>query len=209
MFVLQSLIVGIFVTLVAYYANYQRKRRRFNELAKLLPGRNGLPIIGYLHKFALRGYRDYLNIYAAIPGKDETLTKFWMGPVLMLMINSPENLQVVLNSPKCLKKAGVLYDMWVVTEGLVLSHGSVWKRHRKILNASFTLNALQKLIPMFQEKSMRSIQLLEKYVGKGSFDVYENVAACSLETLMKGNFNFDRDYQTAPHESELLMTMEK
>lgn len=230
MFVLQSLVFGLFVTIVAFYANFLIKNRRFNELAKRIPGRKGLPLIGLLHKFAFRSYEDYLQVLKEIPDEN-SLTKFFLGPFLAVMINSPENLQTVLNSPCSQKKPGIyffnfyyysdiinkyflkmvaaFYNIWDATSGLVLAHSSLWKYHRKVLNGSFTLNVLQRLLPMFQEKSIKSIQLLNKHVNKGQFDVYENIAAFSLETLMKGNFEYDEDFQTDPHNSELLETVEK
>lgn len=208
MFVLQSLIFGLLVMLVAFYANFQFKRRRFNELAKKIPGRDGLPFIGLLHRFAFRSYQDYLQVLCAIPDGN-SLTKFWLGPFLAVSVNSPENLQVVLNSPKCQKKPSAFYNMWDATQGLVIGHGNLWKYHRKILNGSFTMSVLQGLLPMFNEKSMKSINLLNKHVNHGEFDVYENIAAFSLETLMKGNFNYDRDFQTEPHKAELLTIVEK
>lgn len=208
MFVLQSLIFGLLITLVAFYANFLWKRRRFNELAQKIPGRDGLPFIGILHKFAFRNYKDYLQVVSDIPDGN-SLTKFWLGPFLAVMVNSPENLQTVLNSPKCQKKPSAFYSMWDATQGLVLSHGSLWKNHRKILNGSFTMNVLQRLLPMFNEKSMKSINLLSTHVNNGEFDVYENIAAFSLETLMIGNFNYDRDFQTNPTSSKLLMTVER
>lgn len=208
MFVLQSLIFGLLVMLVAFYANFQFKRRRFNELAKKIPGRDGLPFIGLLHRFAFRSYKDYLQVLCAIPDGN-SLTKFWLGPFLAVSVNSPENLQVVLNSPKCQKKPSAFYNMWDATQGLVIGHGNLWKYHRKILNGSFTMSVLQGLLPMFNEKSMKSINLLNKHVNHGEFDVYENIAAFSLETLMKGNFNYDRDFQTEPHKAELLTIVEK
>lgn len=208
MFVLQSLLFGSLLLLVALYANFLWKRRRLNELARKLPGSNGLPFIGILHKFAFRSYRHYLSVLCEIPDGN-SLTKFWMGPFLSVIINSPENLQIVLNSPKCQKKPEAFYNVWSATEGMVLSHGSLWKRHRKILSSAFTVNVLHRLLPMFHEKSKKSIEVLRKHVNQGEFDVYENVAACSLETLMKGNFNYDRDYQTEPQNAKLLMTVEE
>lgn len=208
MFVLQSLLFGSLVSLVAFYANFLWKRRRLNELAGKIPGKNGLPFIGILHKFAFRSYRHYLSVFCQIPDGN-SLTKFWLGPFLTVLINSPENLQTVLNSPKCQKKPSVLYNAWSVTEGMVLAHGSLWKNHRKILSGAFTVNVLNRLLPMFDVKCKKSIEVLKKHVNHGEFDVYENVAACSLESLMKGNFNFDRDYQNDPQNAKLLMTVEE
>lgn len=208
MIVLQSLLFGSLISLVAFYANFLWKRRRFNELAAKIPGSNGLPFIGILHKFAFRSYKHYLSVFCKIPDGN-SLTKFWLGPFLAVTVNSPENLQAVLNSPHCQKKPSAFYNVWSATEGMVLSHGSLWKSHRKILSGAFTVNVLHRLLPMFDEKSKKSLQILKKHVDKKEFDVYENVAACSLETLMKGNFNYDRDYQTEPENAKLLMTVEE
>lgn len=208
MFVLQSLIFGALVSLVAFYANFLWTRRRFYELAQKIPGKKGLPLIGLLHTFAFRNYKEFLKIFSSIPDYTKSLTKFWLGPVLIVMVNSPENIQTVLNAPQCQKKPSAFYNAWQALLGMVISHGDVWKSHRKILNGAFTLKVLQRFLPMFNEKSMKSITLMEKRVNNGEFDIYEDVAACSLETLMKGNFDYDRDFQTEPHNSLLLRIVE-
>lgn len=210
MFALQSLAVALISLLVAFYANLMWKQRRLFELARKLPMRKGLPVIGLLHKFIFQSYREYLNIISKIPSNDEPLTAFFMGPIhLVAFINSPEFLQIVLNSPKCQKKPATFYNAWQCEEGLVLSHGSMWKKHRKIFNNSFTINVLREFIPMFNDKSTKSIKLMESFVNKKEFDVYEVVATASLETLMKGNFNFDRDYMSDSQNEELLLTVER
>lgn len=210
MFVLQSLAVALITTLVAYYANYRWKRRRFYELASKLPQKQGLPLLGFLHRFIFRSYKEYLNVVTELIETDkEPITSLWLGPLFISVINSPENLQTVLNSPKCQKKPSTIYDVWQCEKGLVLAHGSLWKRHRKILNNAFTLNVLQEFFPIFNNKSLKSIKNLEIYVDNEEFDAYEIVAAASLETLMKGNFNYDQDFMKDPHNDALLKTVEK
>jgi cytochrome P450 len=210
MFVLQSLAVALLSLLVAFYANFRWKRRRFYELADKLPMRKGLPFIGVLHKFIFRSYRDYLNVVSEMSNSDEEeLNAIYLGPVLLAFINSPEFLKIVLNSPSCQMKPATFYNAWQCEEGLVLSHGAMWKRHRKLFNNCFTINVLREFIPMFNDKAIKSIKTLENYVDKKEFDAYEILAAVSLETLMKGNFNFDRDYMNDPHNEELLMVVER
>lgn len=209
MLVLQSLITACITLLVAFYANFLWKRRRFYELANKIPQRKGLPFVGYLYKFIFQSYKNYLQLMADIPDYKDPLTGVWLGPFFGVIINSPEYLQTVLNSPKCQKKPGAFYDVWQCETGLVLAHGHMWKKHRKIFNNAFSLNVLQGMLPMFNDKSIKSIKLMDKHLNNGEFDAYEVVAAASLETLMKGNFNYDRDYQTDPHNEALLLTVEK
>lgn len=185
------------MSLLICYVNFLWKRRRLYYLASKIPGPQGLPWLGMAHKFINADFKTILTTLTSMSTGYPSISKIWLGPELLIFAADPESLQIVLNSQKCLDKSP-LYDTLLLTKGLVLANGQMWKRHRKILNPAFNIGVLQSLIPLFDEKSRIFIDNLEKQVGKHRFDIYVYMSACSLETLLKGNFDIDRDIQSDP-----------
>ena len=197
MFVLQLLIFGSFLCLVAFYAKFLRNRRRLYKLAAKIPGPQGLPLIGSAHRFMNKDFKQIFEVLVTITKGFGDVAKLWLGPELLIFVESPESLQIVLNSQKCMDKSP-LYDILLLCKGLVVGNGQLWKHHRKILNPAFRINVLKQLIPTFDEKSKSFAKNLEAKVGKPEFDIFRYMSACSLETLLKGTMDIDRDIQSDP-----------
>lgn len=197
MLVLQSLLFGLLIFLVAFCASVWWSRRRLYHLAAKIPGPKGYPIIGMGHKFINADFKQIFKALIAVTEGYDTIMKMWIGPELAIFAHTPESLQVVLNSQKCLDKSP-LYEVLIVKTGLLLSNGNVWRNHRKILSPAFSIGVLKSLVPTFDAKARIFVKNLEAEVGKKPFDVYGYTSACSLETLLKGTMSTDRDIQSDP-----------
>jgi cytochrome P450 len=108
---------------------------------------------------------------------------------------------------KCLDKSP-LYDVLIVRKGLLVGSGELWRNHRKILNPAFSISILQKLVPVFDEKSTVFVKNLKELVDKTEFDVYGYMSACSLETLLKGTMETNRDFQSNPLKNDYIHDIE-
>lgn len=207
MLVLQSLIFGLVVCLLSFYANFRWRRRRLYELAAKLPGPRGLPLIGMAHKFIKTDFKTIFHTVTTITKGHASPAGIWLGPEFVVFAETPEALQVVLNSPKCLDKSS-LYDVLILTKGLLVGSGDIWRAHRKILNPAFSIKVLQPLVPLFDEKSKIFIDNLKAKVGKGEFDIYVYMSNCSLETLLKGTLDMDRDIQSSSKQSDYIVNID-
>jgi cytochrome P450 len=203
MLVLKSLLFGLLIFLAAFCACFWWSRRRLYHLAAKIPGPKGWPLIGMGHKFINADYKQiFQTLIDATKGYD-TIMKIWIGPELVIFAHTPESLQIVLNSQKCLDKSP-LYDVLILKAGLLVANGNVWRNHRKILSSAFSIGVLKSLVPTFDEKSKMFVKNLEVEVGKKPFDVYGYTSACSLETLLKGTMSTDRDIQSDPLQNEYI-----
>lgn len=137
----------------------------------------------------------------------ESPARFWLGPELLVFAETPEALKIVLNSPHCLNKTS-LYEAFSLDKGLIVAGGEMWKSHRKILNPAFSLNVLQQLVPTFNEKSKILVENLAVEVGREPFDIFFYLSACSLETLLEGTMNLDRDIQKDALHNEYVHNIE-
>lgn len=207
MLVLQSLAFGTAIFLLALYATFMWRRRRFYQLAAKIPGPKGLPFIGIAYKLFYASFTEIFDTLMSVSLDYPSLKKCWIGPELLVFADTPESLKVVLNSQKCLDKSP-LYDALMLTKGLVLLGGEMWKNHRRIINPAFSLRVLQNLIPLFDAKSKLLMKSLEKLVGGKQVDIFEFVSACSLETLLMGTMNHDQDIISDPLSNEYLHNVE-
>lgn len=207
MLVFQSFVFGLLIGFAAVYIRFLWSRRRLYYLAAKLPGPKGLPFIGMGHKFFNKNFKQIFDVLATITEGYKSPAAFWLGPELIVYAETPESLQIVLNSPKCLDKSN-LYRTFALKKGLVCSGGETWRQHRKILNPSFSLRAMQQLVPTFDEKSRILIKQIEIELDKKQFDVYGYLSACSLETLLKGTMNLDLDIQSIALENDYVHSTE-
>lgn len=207
MLVLQSLIIGLITFLVALLASFWWSRRRLYYLAAKLPGPKGIPLLGLAHKIINADFKEIFDLLSSLSQNYGSPVSAWLGPEFVVVADTPESLQIVLNSQKCLNKSP-LYDVLILTKGLLVGSGDLWKRHRKILNPAFSIGILQKIIPTFDDKAKIFVRNMEAKVGGEAFDVYEYMSPCSLESLLKVTMDYDRDFQSKPLDNEYLHHIE-
>ena len=193
MFVFQSLLLFLITTLVFYVIKFRWSRRRFYELASKLPGDNGFPLLGILHKLAIAKREDYMDIVLSYIKNDTPITKVWMGPFLVACTKAPEVMHAVFNSPHCNNKPSLFYGALIFTKGLLPLSGKMYDKHRKIFNKAFTPKRLQQLYGIIKDCTEVCVQKLEPKVNQKEFDVYYYVGACSLESFGLANLNYHED----------------
>jgi cytochrome P450 len=114
------------------------------------------------------------------------IMKFWLGSNLVIFINSPEKMQKVLMSSKCLEKWDVIYGLMDRNAGLIA--GSVrrkWKEHRKFFNISFGPNFLENYRLSFEKNSKLFCDSLhvEHDLKNGEFDFFAKIKPVSLSIM--------------------------
>ncbi|XP_058055728.1 cytochrome P450 4C1-like [Anopheles bellator] len=100
------MLVLVFVSVFAlvYYINFRRSRKRLYELADRIPGPFDYPLIGgaliALGKSPVEMVTYLMERMHDLPSPLRT----WIGPFLVVVIDRPEMVQEVLNSPACSQK---------------------------------------------------------------------------------------------------------
>ena len=69
-------------------------------------------------------------------------------------------------------------------DGLLVSTGSKWKSHRKIIAPTFHLNVLKTFVPLFYQNSIDLVQRLSSEVGK-EFDCHNYLSAVTVDILLE------------------------
>lgn len=96
--------------------------------------------------------------------KTNALSYTWVGPVRLFHIDRPEDFQAILTSNICLKKA-FPYEFLHNHTGLLTSHPSIWKDHRRALNPTLGLKMVHSFMPDFNEKFQKMCNLLDRQLN--------------------------------------------
>lgn len=190
MFVIEILLIFLLVTFVTYYVVFRWKRQRLYELANKLPGHDGFSIWKSLYLILTVHRKDYIPKVLAYIKNDAPITKIWLLKNFTIMTKDADIINKVFNSPYTIDKPELFYDAFLVKRGLIAINGDDQKVHRKIFTKSFTTKALRKLPKIFDEKSKRIVQLLEKNVNCGEFEFSDYAGAYSFDTLGSSNLNY-------------------
>lgn len=111
----------------------------------------------------------------------KNLAKIWFGPHFFVIVASPEYAKVVMN--KCLDKAWMV-DFLKMEKSILFGSGKLWQTHRRIMSPFFGVNSVKNLIPMFDENAKVLVENVEKMKNRGEFDVFNFMAALTLETVL-------------------------
>lgn len=101
------------------------------------------------------------------------------------MINSPELVQKILNSPKCLEKWDLIYSLFGRDNGLVTGKTtSKWKDHRKALSISHTMNSIESYRKIFDDNVKLFCQELRKdNQDENEFDFHAKFSLTAFKSL--------------------------
>uniref|UniRef100_H0Y0L5 Cytochrome P450 family 4 subfamily F member 117 n=1 Tax=Otolemur garnettii TaxID=30611 RepID=H0Y0L5_OTOGA len=87
-------------------------------------------------------------------------------------------------------------------DGLLLSAGDKWSRHRRMLTPAFHFNILKPYMKIFNESANIMHAKWQRLVSEGSthLDMFEHISLMTLDSLQKCVFSFDSNCQEKPSE---------
>ena len=128
-------------------------------------------------------------LYDNVKASTHEITKGFLGFHTAIVVKSPELAKIVMKS--CLDKSTLL-DFVGLQRSVLFGNGNDWKVKKKIISNYFSSLSIQKLIPLFDEKSDVLMESLGKV--KSEFDVFNYIAALTLETILS-NMRLDVELQ--------------
>ncbi|XP_046665741.1 cytochrome P450 4C1-like [Homalodisca vitripennis] len=199
--------LAVFFSIV-YVALFKWRRRRLEKLASQLPGPPALPVIGNGLEF-LGGPEEVMAKILALCSRYESPFRIWMGPILLIMVSDPDNLQIVLNSSKTLEK-GSLYRFFrdAAGTGLFTAPVDKWKRNRRAITPAFNTRLLEQFMPVFNQQNRLLVAKLGERVGHGLFDVWDYVSPATFDIICQTALGVDVKAQDNP-ESDFAQTLSR
>ncbi|KAG5347831.1 C4G15 protein, partial [Acromyrmex charruanus] len=170
--------------LILYYIYFRISRRHMIELAEKLPGPEGLPLIG--NTLMLLGTSD--TIFRTLYRKSfeyDQIIKIWLGPKLLVFLMDPRDVEIILSSHVYIDKSSEyrFFQPWL-GNGLLISTGSKWRAHRKLIAPTFHLNILKSFIDLFNANSRTVVERMRKE-GDKEFDCHDYMSECTVEILLE------------------------
>ncbi|RZF47741.1 hypothetical protein LSTR_LSTR006005 [Laodelphax striatellus] len=193
---LLSTAVGLlFVSLLLY----KWRRRRLEKLAALMPGPPALPLIGNGLEF-IGSTEDVMGKIISISSSYESPFRVWIGPLLIVVLKNPEDIQIVLNSSKTLGK-DPLYRFFRNTVGTGLFSAPVdkWKKNRRAITPAFNNKLLEQFVPVFNEQNKLLVEKLAPHLNKAEqFDLFDLISPATLDIICQTALGIDVKAQDNP-----------
>ncbi|KRT83871.1 cytochrome P450, partial [Oryctes borbonicus] len=176
------LLIFFFVFSYLYFVtkNNDEKTKLINEF----PGPKIYPIIGtplpilWMKKYEIFCYlrqlaRQYGPVY-----------KTWIGNIPAINITSPEYAELILNNSTHITKGyGYKFLAPWLGDGLLLSKGEKWHRHRKLLTPAFHFKILENFMDVFVDKSKFLVKRLANDANGKPFNIFPYITRCTLDII--------------------------
>ncbi|KAI4462569.1 cytochrome p450 family 4 [Holotrichia oblita] len=210
-FIFYSLLVPTFILLYIYW---KLSRRHLLNLAEKIPGPKGYPLIGnaldYVGSntditYLLNNVHTKIRIVFECPKRVskcisfldifyntykysfiyKTVCRVWIGPKLLTFLMDPRDVELILSSQTYINKGSdySFFKPWL-GDGLLISTGDKWRRHRKLIAPTFHLNVLKSFIDLFNANSRGVVNKLKIEVGK-TFDCHDYMSEATVEMLLE------------------------
>lgn len=185
-----SLLVTVFIfTATTALVNFFWTNRRLLAAASRIPGPASFaPLIGGFFQFFGKSDSEIASTLLQFADRYTSPVRFWFGPLLLVMVDRPEDLKIVLNSDRCLDKVDP-YQFFHVDRGLFASAAKLWKPHRKVLMPSFAPKVIDGFLPAFTEKCRLLSAEMEQFLDIGTVDVHYLVEKYALNVIC-GEFGY-------------------
>ncbi|XP_051026828.1 cytochrome P450 4F6 [Acomys russatus] len=130
----------------------------------------------------------------------------WIGPIYpLLRLTHPKFIAPLLQASAALApKEMTLYGFlkpWL-GDGLLMSAGDKWSRHRRLLTPAFHFDILKPYVKIFNQSVSIMHAKWQRLASGGSarLDMFEHISLMTLDSLQKCIFSFDSNCQESPSE---------
>ncbi|XP_037674006.1 cytochrome P450 4F3-like [Choloepus didactylus] len=131
---------------------------------------------------------------------------WWIGPFFpILRLVHPKFVASLLQAPATVAPKDVVFYGFLkpwLGDGLLLSAGDKWNRHRRMLTPAFHFNILKPYMRIFNESANIMHAKWQRLASEGSarLDMFEHISLMTLDSLQKCVFSFDSHCQEKPSE---------
>lgn len=184
-FIVLAAIVGVIIFAIECWKIYLN-----NTKLKPFYHNKSYPVIG--KAFDIIG-KNNEQIIIEFGSRTNKLCYTWVGPMLMFHVGSPDDFQAILTSEKFLKKA-FPYDFLYNRTGILTSEPHIWKEHRRALNPTLGPKMVSSFVPIFNEKSKKMVDLMERQLGC-TVDMHRIMFKASIDSIMNASYGINWSMQ--------------
>lgn len=122
-YLLSALFVIIIVKPLKFLVNFYRKKSRIGKMLKDLETMDDYPILGCAMRFVGKSNTEMMDILRTSISNTPTPFYGWLGDKCFVIVDKPEDIQVVTTSKNCIEKSDV-YKFFNRGVGLFAAPGS-------------------------------------------------------------------------------------
>ncbi|XP_016362228.1 cytochrome P450 4T8 [Sinocyclocheilus anshuiensis] len=171
-------------------------RRRGMRTMEPFPGPPAHWLIGHVKEFRQDGHD--LEKIMKWSGQYPFAFPLWFGPSLSILnIHHPSYVKTLLTTTE--PKDDYAYKFFIpwLGDGLLVSTGQKWFRHRRLLTPGFHYDVLKPYVKLVSDSTKVMLGKWEVYAKSGeSFELFQHASLMTLDSIMKCAFSFNSNCQT-------------
>ncbi|XP_054983865.1 cytochrome P450 4F3-like isoform X2 [Sorex araneus] len=158
------------------------------------------------HMGLVKSNEEGLRLLEELGHSFQDLHLWWMGPLHpVLRLVHPKFVAPLLQAPASVAPKDILFYGFLkpwLGDGLLLSAGDKWGRHRRLLMPAFHSNILKAYVKIFGQSTDTMHAKWARLLSEGSshLDMFEHVSLMTLDSLQKCIFSFESNCQEKPSE---------
>ncbi|XP_030637190.1 cytochrome P450 4T8 [Chanos chanos] len=172
------------------------EKRKWTHALEHFPGPPTHWLFGHVHEFR----QDGTDLFRVLKFGEQYPYAFpmWFGPIAaFLNIHHPAYVKTILSSTE--PKDDIAYRFLVpwIGEGLLVTDGQKWFRHRRLLTPGFHYDVLKPYVNLIADSVKTMLSKWETYAKtEQSFELFEHVSLMTLDSIMKCAFSCNTNCQT-------------
>lgn len=183
---ISSILFSIFCTLtiLVFVIECWKEYLNYTKLKGFFYSR-GLPVLGKMIDFVNRdGFKAYQFVDSLTERFDGKMCYTWIGPELFFATEDPQTFEIILKSDNFLGKP-YMFEFFRNRIGLVTAASvDIWKPYRRALNPTLGPKVVKSFMSIFNEKSKRMVDLMERDIGK-TIDLYRMTFKYATDTIFR------------------------
>lgn len=187
----------VFILSVVPVLQWYKKRAKLIEIIDKIPGNKAYPLIGTSYEFFGVDRKGVFDVVHKNSLKYPNINRIWVGPSPDVIIRKAEYVEKVIGSSKNMEKSRI-YDfvkIWL-GDGLLISNGEKWFKHRKIITPTFHFSILESFCEIFNEKSVVLVEKLNEKASTGeTFNIQSYITNAALDIISEAAMGISIDVQ--------------
>ncbi|XP_072535848.1 cytochrome P450 4T8 [Salminus brasiliensis] len=173
-----------------------QQRKKMTAAFEQFPGPPGHWLFGNTHEFLQDGHD--LEKITAWGEKYPYAFPLWFGPNLSILnIHHPAYVKTILASTEPKDDFAYRFLTSWIGEGLLVSAGQRWFRHRRLLTPGFHYDILKPYVKLMSDSAKIMLDKWEAYAKtEESFELFQHVSLMTLDSIMKCAFSYHSNCQT-------------
>lgn len=179
------LVVALAILICGLLCSWYSKRAKTINQINRIPGLKTYPLVGTTHMFFGKSRNQIFDVLRDEAAQFPGISRVWIGPFPEVCIRKAEYVEKLIGSTKNLGKSfGYKFIRYWLGDGLLISGGEKWQKHRKIITPTFHFSILETFFDVFAEKSNILVEQLNEHCGTGvPFDIYTYITKAALDII--------------------------